>query len=117
MPRDNAVDAPTKAKISRRFQQLGGEKTPGSATTTAREFGLLGSGGATRVLKYDKEIASGSASRKFKGGASRFSSDLEGDIEEAFAENDTQTYREVAMKLGLPKSTLPSPNGAAYALC
>ena len=106
MPRDSAIDTPTKAKISRRFQQLGGEKTPGAATSTAREFGLLGSDGCTRVKKYDKQIAEGTASRKFKGRISRFNSDLEGDIEEAFADDDTQTYREVCEKLGLPKTTL-----------
>ena len=103
MPRDSAIDTPTKAKISRRFQQLGGD--PGAATSTAREFGL-GSNGCTRVKKYDQQIAAGTASRKFKGRISRFNSDLEGDIEEAFADDDTQTYREVCEKLGLPKTTL-----------
>ena len=60
----------------------------------------------TRVLKYDKEVPTGTASRKFKGTKGGFSSDLAGDIEEAFADDATQTYREAGEKLQLPKSTL-----------
>jgi len=65
MPRASSIDSPTKAKMSRRFQQLGGEKTPGAATQTAREFELRGSGAALRVKKYDKQIAASTFKRLF----------------------------------------------------
>ena len=106
MPRGAAVDTPTKAQISRRFQELGGVKTPGAATATANEFKLRGSGAASKVLKYDKEIVAGSASRKFKGRQSSFSADIEEAIDEVFADDDTQTYREAAKKVGVSAATL-----------
>ena len=55
IPRAPSIDSPTKAIISRRFQELGGKETPGAAFQTAREFMLRGSAAALRVKKYDKQ--------------------------------------------------------------
>ncbi len=72
----------------------------------AREFKLRGSDAASRVKKYDKQVASDSFKRSFKGKKSGFCCDLAGAIDEVFKKKDTQTYREAAVVLDLPKSTL-----------
>jgi hypothetical protein len=61
------VDTPTKGKISRYFQSLGGANTRGAATETAKKFKLRGSGAASAVKKYDAQVASDKARRKSKG--------------------------------------------------
>ena len=38
------IDTLTKAKIARAYWMKGGDKTPGAATATAKEFGIKGSG-------------------------------------------------------------------------
>ena len=46
------------------MDELGGDKTPGAATVTAKEFGIKGSEVASRVKKTDQQISEGTASRK-----------------------------------------------------
>jgi hypothetical protein len=60
------------------------------------------------VKTFDAQVLEGTASRKGRRAGRRTSFDdiVAQDIEEAFLEDDTMTYREAAAKLGLPKSTL-----------
>lgn len=103
---DTSVDTPTKAKISRYFQSLGGSKCRGAASATARKFGLNKSSGPNLVKKYDAEIEAGKAKRKYKGGANKFSEEIEAEIVDVFKTDDTMTYREAAAVLNMPSSTL-----------
>ena len=61
------------------------------------------------VKKYDREIRDGVASRanrRSTGRPKQFNADIEAEIIDAWADDDTRTYREVAKDLGLPLSTL-----------
>ena len=61
------------------------------------------------VKKYDREIRDGVASRvnrRSTGRPKKFNADMEAKIIDAWADDDTRTYREVAKDLGLPLSTL-----------
>lgn len=107
------VDTLQKGQISRDYQARGGGEVRGAASETAKKFKLKGSGAASRVKKYDDEIRLGIASRKQRrnskensGRRTSFDACVELDIDEAFEEKDTATYREVAAQLGMPKSTL-----------
>jgi hypothetical protein len=103
------VDTPTKCKISRYYQQQGGQKVRGAASATARNFKLGGSNGATRVKKYDAEIRDGVASRKNRlsiGRPSMFTGLLEKEIDDTFENECTLTFREAAKKMGLGLATL-----------
>ena len=103
------VTTPEKGKISRHFQSLGGEIVRGAASATARKFNLTSTSGAAKVKKYDREIRDGVASRenrKSTGRPRKFNADTEAKIIDAWADDDTRTYREVAKDLGLPLSTL-----------
>ena len=65
--------------------------------------------GGSLVKKYDREIRDGVAShvnRRSTGRPKHFSLDIEAKIIDAWADDDTRTYREVAKDLGLPQSTL-----------
>jgi hypothetical protein len=102
------IDTPLKGKISRYYQSLGGDSVRGAAAQTARAFKLKGNSGASKVKNFDAQVREGTASRKGRRAGRRTSFDdiVAQDIEEAFLEDDTMTYREAAAKLGLPKSTL-----------
>lgn len=102
------VDTPLKGQISRHYQSLGGASVRGAASATARTFKLKGSAGASKVKTYDQEVKAGTASRSGRRAGRRTSFDdvVAQDIDEAFLEDDTMTYREAAAKLDLPKSTL-----------
>jgi hypothetical protein len=103
------VTTPEKGKISRHFQSLGGDSVRGAASATARKFKLPKTSGAHLVKKYDHEISVGCASRanrKPTGRPKQFNAEIEAEIIDAWAEDDTKTYREVAKDLGLPLSTL-----------
>jgi transposase-like protein len=102
------VDTPTKAQISRDYQAGGGTKTRGAASAVARKHGL-GTNGPTQVKKWDVEIRDGIASRANRRSSGRpkgLTPEVKQNIEDVFREEDTQTYREAAEKLGVPKSTL-----------
>ena len=104
-----AVDTPTKSKISRYYQECGGDKTRGAASQTARKFGLPASSGAARVKAYDKQVRDGTARRYFKGNCGRksdFDEAIAQSISGVFKEDDTMTYREAAQKVGMSCSTL-----------
>ena len=61
------------------------------------------------VKKYDREIRDGVASRanrRSTGRPKQFNADIEAEIIDAWADDDTRTYREVAEYLGIPRSTL-----------
>ena len=106
---DSNIDTPLKGKISRYYQQLGGESARGAASATARKFELGGSGGASRVKKYDAQIRDGIASRTRRLSSGRpfgFNDTLELEIDEVFKDDDTITYAEAGAQLGIPKSTL-----------
>jgi transposase len=103
------VTTPEKGKISRHFQSLGGESVRGAAAATARKFNLGSTSGARMVKKYDREVRDGVASRanrRSTGRPKKFNADIEAEIIDAWADDDTRTYREVAKDLGLPLSTL-----------
>jgi hypothetical protein len=102
----SSIDTPTKSKISRHFQSLGGENSRGAASATAREFGLNLSSGPNLVKRYDKEIRDGEAKRRYKGRACNFTEELGNEIDAVFEADDTATFREVAADLGMPTSTL-----------
>ena len=105
------ITTPEKGKISRHFQSLGGESVRGAAAAKARKFSLSNpsSSGGSLVKKYDQEIRDGVASRvnrRSTGRPKHFSLDIEAKINDAWADDDTRTYREVAKDLELPMSTL-----------
>ena len=103
------VTTPEKGKISRHFQSLGGKSVRGAATATARKFNLSSRSGAAMVKKYDREIRDGVASRvnrRSNGRPKKFNADMEAKIIDAWADDDTRTYREVGEDLGIPRSTL-----------
>ena len=107
------VDTPTKGKISRRYQALGGSAVKGAATQDGRESGLKGTSVGTAVKKYDKQVSSGTASRKDRtrsksnsGRRCSFGTTVSADIEAACEEDGTLTYHEAAAEVGLPASTL-----------
>ena len=103
------VATPEKAKISRHFQSLGGESVRGAATATARKFKFDKKTGACKVKKYDRQIRDGVASRvnsRSMGCPKSLNADMEAKILNAWADDDTRTYREVAEDLGIPRSTL-----------
>jgi hypothetical protein len=105
----SCVTTPEKAKISRHFQSLGGESVWGAASATARKFDLNKMSGAYYVKKYDREIREGIASRanrRSTGRPKKINADMEAKIIDAWADDDTRTYREVAEDLGIPRSTL-----------
>ena len=52
--RGTDVDTPTKAQISRAYQENGGDRVHGSAAVTARAFNMSASNGAKDVKKYDR---------------------------------------------------------------
>ena len=61
------------------------------------------------VKKYDREIRDGVASRvnrRSTGRPKQFNAEIEAKIIDAWADDDTRTYREVAEDLGIPRSTL-----------
>ena len=60
------------------------------------------------VKKYDREIRDSVASRVIRRSTGRpkeFNADIEAKIIDAWADDDTRTYREVAEDLGTPRST------------
>jgi len=103
------VDTPKKAQIPRDYQLAGSSKTRGAAAAVARKHGLGPKNGPSQVKKWDAEIRDGVASRANRRSSGRpkgLSSEVNQIIEDIFDEDDTQTYREAAEKLGLPKTTL-----------
>ena len=46
------------------------------------------------------------ANRRSTGRPKEFNEEIEAEINDAWAEDDTKTYREVAKELGIPRSTL-----------
>ena len=103
------VDTPKKAQISRDYQAAGGSQIRGAAAAVARKHGLNPTSGPGRVKKWDAEIRDGVASRAKRRSSGRpkgLSPEVKQNIEDVFREDDTQTYREAAEKLGLPASTL-----------
>jgi len=65
--------------------------------------------GSAYVKKYDRQIRDGVASRanrRSTGRPKQFNADIEAKIIDAWADDDTRSYREVAKDLGLPLSTL-----------
>ena len=63
----------------------------------------------SKVKKYDREIRDGVESRvnrRSKGRPKQCNADIEAKIIDAWDDDDTRTYREVAKDLGLPLSTL-----------
>ena len=103
------VDTPKKAQISRDYQPAGGSQIRGAAAAVARKHGLNPTSGPGRVKKWDAEIRDGVASRANRRSSGRpkgLSPEVKQNIEDVFREDDTQTYREAAEKLGLPASTL-----------
>ncbi len=99
-----SVDTPMKAKISRYYQSLGGEKTRGAASATARKFGLNPSSGPNLVKKYDKEVADGEARRKYKGKATSFNEGVARKIDAQFEDDETATYAgAAAAQVGIPQ--------------
>ena len=74
----------------------------------ARKHGL-GTNGSKQVTKWDAEIRDGTtsrANRRSSGRPKALTPEVKQNIEDIFREEDTQTYREAAEKLGMPKSTL-----------
>jgi len=105
----SCITTPEKGKISRHYQSLGGDKVRGAASATARAFKLNLSKGHTLVKKYDSEIREGIASRanrRSKGRPKLFNAEMEEEINHAWDEDDTITYREVAKDLMIPRSSL-----------
>ena len=104
----SCITIPEKAQISRHYRRLGGDSVRGAAAATARKFKLNKSTGMSKVKKYDREIRDGVASRvnrRSKGRPKQFDADIEAEIIDAWADDDTRTYREVAKELGIPHST------------
>ena len=100
---------PEKGQISRHYQSLGGDSVRGAASATARKFNLPKSAGPGYVKKYDREIRDGVASRanrRSTGRPKKLNADMEAKIIDAWADDDTRTYREVGEDLGIPRSTL-----------
>ena len=67
MPRGKGakcIDIPTKARISRAYQQNGGDKTRGAAAKTLRQFELKGTCAALKVKQIDQQVRDGTASCK-----------------------------------------------------
>ena len=65
--------------------------------------------GPANVKKYDAQIRDGVASRgnrRSTGRPKQFNAEIEAKIIDAWADDDTRTYREVAKDLGLPLSSL-----------
>ena len=107
--RGACITTPEKGQISRHYQSLGGDSVRGAASATARKFNLTSTSGAAKVIKYDREIRDGVASRanrRSTGRPKEFNEEIEAEINDAWAEDDTKTYRDVAKDLGLPLSTL-----------
>ena len=107
--RGASITTPEKGQISRHYQSLGGDSVRGAASATARKFNLTATRGPADVKKYDREIRDGVASRanrRSTGRPKQFNADIEAKIIDAWADDDTRTYREVAKDLGLPLSTL-----------
>ena len=105
----SCVTTPEKGQISRHFQSLGGESIRGAATATARKFKLDKKTGACMVKKYDRQIRDGVASRinrRSTGRPKKINADMDAKIIDAWADDDTRSYREVAEDLGKPRSTL-----------
>ena len=101
------VPTPLKAQISRDFQRRGGVLTWGAAMAPARHFGLKGRSAGDRVKRIDEQVARGDHKRKKRSGRpSMFSDDVAASLVETFDEDDTLIYREVAERVGLPKSTV-----------
>jgi len=104
----SCVTTPEKGRISRHFQSLGGESVRGAATATARRFKLDKKTGACMVKKYDRQIRDGVASRincRSTGRPKKVNADMEAKIIDAWADDDTWTFRKVAEDLGIPRST------------
>ena len=105
----SCITTPEKEQISRHYQRLGGDSVRGAAAVTARKFNLNKSTGMSQVKKYDREIRDGVASRVNRRSTGRpkgFNAEMEAEIIDAWADDDTRTYREVAKDLGLPLSTV-----------
>jgi hypothetical protein len=105
----SCIITPEKGKISRHYQSLGCDSVRGAASATARKFNLNASSGPSDVKKYDREIRDGVASRanrRSTGRPKQFNADIEAEIIDAWADDDTRTYREVAEDLGIPRYTL-----------
>ena len=89
------VDTPTKGKILRRYQALGGNAVKGAATQAGREFGLKGTSVGTTVKKYNKQVSTGVAchndctrSKSDSGRRSSFGTAVSADIEAVWEEDD-----------------------------
>ena len=107
--RGACITTPEKGQISRHYQSLGGDSVRGAASATARKFNFTATRGPGDVKKYDREIRDGVASRanrRSTGRPKQFNADIEAKIIDAWADDDTRSYREVAKDLGLPLSTL-----------
>jgi len=107
--RGACISTPEKGQISRHYQSLGGDNVRGAASATARKFKLCKSRGMSLVKLYDREIRDGVASRANRlstGRPKEFNEEIEAEINDAWAEDDTRTYREVAKDLGMPTTTL-----------
>jgi len=107
--RGACITTPEKGQISRHYQSLGGDSVRGAASATSRYFSLNATRGPKDVKKYDREIRDGVASRanrRSTGRPKEFNEEIEAEINDAWAEDDTKTYREVAKELGIPRSTL-----------
>jgi len=105
----SCITTPEKAQISRHYQSLGGDSVRGAAAATARDFKLEKTHGSAYVKKNDRQIRDGVASRanrRSTGRPKQFNADIEAKIIDAWADDDTRSYREVAKDLGLPLSTL-----------
>ena len=103
------ISTPDKAKISRYYQSLGGDSVRGAASATERKFNLNKSQGMSDVKKYDRQIRDSlrsSLNRRSTGRPKKINADIEAEIIDAWADDDTRTYREVAEDLGIPRSTL-----------
>ena len=104
----SCVTTPEKGQISRHFQRLGGDSVRDAASATARAFNLEKANGPKYVIKYDREIRDGVATRvnrRSTGGPKKFNADMEAKIIDSWADDDTRTYREVAEDLGIPRFT------------
>ena len=105
----SCITTPEKAKISRHYQSLGGDSVRGAAAATARHFKLEKTNGSAYVKKYDRQICDGVASRmnrRASGRPKQFNAEMEEEINAAWDEDDTRTYREVAKDLKIPRSSL-----------
>ena len=67
------------------------------------------SSGISQVKKLDREFRYGccvACEPPLYGTSQRFNADIEAEIIDAWDDDDTLTYREVAKDLGIPRSTL-----------